>query len=440
MSTKQTEATLISPYLNADFIKHALERHFNGALDGSNQHKIEMLECQFERATAEGENFCSVIYRAKVQFRLQSAGAENSNEKREITVIVKDVLGEIAELGSNELAMYKHVLPEMQKILDQAAEKHKIGDAVATQKFYANCYFCERNPREIYVLEDLNDAEYRSMNRYVGLDLEETKVVLKKLAIFHAASMKYIEKFPTESAALMPSTFTVTANGKNEDVISNAIFVGGITAATKIVAEWKDFEEIAMKMRTFVEKFDACAKRVMRPERCRFNVITHGDLWANNILMKYASVDGKQVPHDAVFVDFQMDFVGSCGYDLNFFLNTSVQLDVLKLHRYELLRHYYTHLKDTLKILGTEESDIPSVQVVMEEVRDLELVSYYALACELPICCMDREGSVGLTLHSLIDPAIKEETHKKMFANKRVLDMLRYGLDRLNELGVLDLL
>lgn len=61
-----------------------------------------------------------------------------------------------------------------------------------------SCYFCERNPREIYVLEDLNDAEYRSMNRYVGLDLEETKVVLKKLAIFHAASMKYIEKVSAE--------------------------------------------------------------------------------------------------------------------------------------------------------------------------------------------------------------------------------------------------
>lgn len=138
-------------------------------------------------------------------------------------------------------------------------------------------------------------------------------------------------------------------------------------------------------------------------------------------------------------VDFQMDFVGSCAYDLNFFLNTSVQLVALKLYRYELLRHYYTHLKATLKILGTEETNIPSWQVLVEEVRDLEIVSYYALACELPMCCMDREGSAGLTLNSLIDPAIKKETRKKMFGNKRVLDMLRYGLDRLNELGVLDL-
>lgn len=57
-----------------------------------------------------------------------------------------------------------------------------------------SCYFCARDPREIYVLEDLNDVDYRSVNRYVGLDFEETKVVLEKLAIFHAASMKYIEK------------------------------------------------------------------------------------------------------------------------------------------------------------------------------------------------------------------------------------------------------
>ncbi|XP_039962790.1 uncharacterized protein LOC120776326 [Bactrocera tryoni] len=436
MCTKQAESTLLPSYLNEDFIKNALESHFKGALDDSNNNKVEILECQFERATAEGENFCSVIYRARVQFRLHGAGAENSNEKREITVIVKDVLREIAELGSNELAMYKHVLPEMQKILEQAAEKSEIGDAATAPKFYANCYFCERNPREIYVLEDLNDADYRRMNRFVGLDLEETKVVLKKLAIFHAASMKYIEKFPTESAALMPSTLS---NGFNDDVFFNAIVVGGITAATKVVAEWENFEEIANKMRSSVENFDAWAKRVMRPERCRFNVITHGDLWANNVLMKYAIVDGKRVPQDAVFVDFQLDFVGSCGYDLNFFLNTSVQLDVLKLHRYELLRHYYAHLKKTLQILGTEESDIPSWQVVLEEVRDLELASYFALTCELPLCCMDRQDSVGLTLNSLIDPTIKEEIRKKLLTNKRVLEMLRYGLDRLNELGVLDL-
>lgn len=78
--------------------------------------------------------------------------------------------------------------------------------------------------------------------------------------------------------------------------------MGGITAATEVVAEWENFEEIATKMRQSIDKFDECAKRVMRPERCRFKVITHGDLWANNILMKYATVDGKQVPQDAVFV------------------------------------------------------------------------------------------------------------------------------------------
>lgn len=137
MCTKQTEATPPPSYLNADFIKHALECHFNGAHDSSNNNKVEVLECQFERATAEGENFCSVIYRARIRFCLHSAGAENSNEKHDITVIVKDVLEAIAELGSNELAMCKYVLPEMQKILARAAETKQIGDAIAVPKFYA---------------------------------------------------------------------------------------------------------------------------------------------------------------------------------------------------------------------------------------------------------------------------------------------------------------
>ncbi|XP_053953437.1 uncharacterized protein LOC128860170 [Anastrepha ludens] len=436
MSSPQTETQLPPAYLNAGFIKRALEIHFNGAIGDSNKNVVDILELYWKRAIADGENFCSVIYRAKVHFLLYSSGAQNSSEKREITLIVKDVIREISELGSNELAMYRHVLPEIQQILAQTVRENKNENEAIKPKLYANCFFCERDEREIYVLEDLNTADYRSVDRYAGLNLEETKVVLKKLAQFHAASMKYIEKFPAETAALLPSTFD---NALDNDVFFNAIALGGIRAAAKVVGEWADFEDIAEKMRLSLVKFDECAKRIMQKERCRFKVITHGDLWANNILMKYATVEGVKLPEDAVFVDFQMDFVGSCGYDINFFLNTSVQLIILKFHRYELLRHYYTNLKATLKSLGTQDADIPSWQMVMEEVRDLEFISYYAMVCELPLCCMDREGSQGLSLNCLIDPATQAATHKLMYENKRVLEMLHYGLDRLNELGVLDL-
>uniref|UniRef100_W8B4E7 CHK kinase-like domain-containing protein n=1 Tax=Ceratitis capitata TaxID=7213 RepID=W8B4E7_CERCA len=440
MCTKEaTSATQPPAYLNADYIKHALESHLIGAhANNSNNNGsniIDILECEFKRATADGENFCSVIYRVYVKYQLHNASAENSNEKHEITVIVKDVLKEVADLGSNELVMYKHVLPEMQRILQQTANTAVNGDTVTFTKLYSNCYFCEHDEREIYFLEDLNAVGYRSVDHYLGLDLEETKVVLKKLAEFHASSMKYIAEFPTEAASLLPATFD---QGFGDD-FTKSIAVGGITTASKIVEQWEDFENIAEKMRSTIVKFEECAKRIMRPERCRFKVITHGDLWANNILMKYDVVEGKTVPLDAVFVDFQMDFVGSCGYDLNFFFNTSVQLEVLKLHRYELLRYYYTQLKGTLRKLGFEASTIPSWDAVMAEVRDLEFTSYYAMVCELPLCCVDRDGAQGLTLNSLTNPQEREKVHKKIFSNKRVLETLRYGLDRLDELSVLDL-
>ncbi|XP_036325753.1 uncharacterized protein LOC118738850 [Rhagoletis pomonella] len=417
MSANQTEATFPPTYLNGNYIKRALESHFNGANVSSNKCKVQILECHWKRATEDCENFCSVIYRANVHFHLHCAGAQNSNEKRELTVIVKDVNSDVAEEGSNEWAMYEHVLPEMQSILEKAAKKNQNGDAAIRPKLYANCLFCEHNEKEIYVLEDLNLTEYQSANRFIGMDLEEAKITLKKLAQFHAVSMKYIENFPTESAALRPSTFDCEMDIENDGL-------DGIRASYNIVTEWIDFEDIAAKMHISVKKFDECAKRIMRPERCNFKVITHGDLWSNNILIKYATVEGMQVPHDAVFVDFQVGFVGSCGYDLNFFLNTSTQLNVLKLHRFELLRFYYTHLKETLKHLGTEAAAIPSWQMVLEEVRDLEFVGYYALTCELPTCCMNR----GISPDS-----------PKIYESKRFLEMLRYGVDRLNELGVLDL-
>jgi hypothetical protein len=57
----------------------------------------------------------------------------------------------------------------------------------------------ETEPYEIIVLDDLSGFGYVLKDRKVGIDLEHAKLVLSKLAKFHAASAIQYEKVSVQT-------------------------------------------------------------------------------------------------------------------------------------------------------------------------------------------------------------------------------------------------
>lgn len=77
-----------------------------------------------------------------------------------------------------------------------------------------------------------------------------------------------------------------------------------------------------------------------------FNVILHGDLWANNIMFKY---DDNGEVEDTVLVDFQICYYGPPALDVTYCMYTSSHNDVSELDWDMLVQYYYDELRTTLK-------------------------------------------------------------------------------------------
>jgi aminoglycoside phosphotransferase family enzyme len=143
------------------------------------------------------------------------------------------------------------------------------------------------------VLEDLNQLDYKLANRKQRFDLDRAKVVLEKLAKFHAASaalykndpkmMQYHLDHPISAEEITPLTF---------------FFIVSMQETLETIRNTPQLEKFASR----IEKFDIVEeeKQVFsRSDEESFFVLNHGDLWINNIFFTY---DDKESPVDAMMV------------------------------------------------------------------------------------------------------------------------------------------
>lgn len=131
-----------------------------------------------------------------------------------------------------------------------------------------------------------------------------------------------------------------------------------------------------------------------------------------------------------------MCYYSSPAIDLHYFLNTSVQLNVLITKRYELLRCYYMSFVLTLRDLGY--SSIPSWEQIKEELREMEFYGFWAFEAILPLLSMDKEFSMDNSVESFSNAEEARKKRQVMFSSERFLKSIKFLLDRFDELRVLD--
>lgn len=139
-------------------------------------------------ATGMNENFMSVVYRAKIMIEMLA-----TKERKSVNVIIKalitmSTMEELKQFSvfSRERFVYEDLLPSFKKIwLERANENVEFGPSGI--KF-------ESEPYEIIVLDDLKAEGFQMLDRKVGLNMQQTKILLSKLAKFHAASAIRHEK------------------------------------------------------------------------------------------------------------------------------------------------------------------------------------------------------------------------------------------------------
>ena len=210
------------------------------------------------------------------------------------------------------------------------------------------------------VLEDLNKLGFSLANRKQRLNFAETKLLLEKLAKFHAASAVLHENDPKLLQYFMEGPFS-----GDELTPIHFFFMASMQETIKTVESNPELSQYADKLKAFGETLFERMKRILsRSSSDKMQVLNHGDLWINNILF---TKDHK----DAVLVDFQESFFGSPGVDLNHLIYTSSDFEVHEKHLDELLESYTNTLATTLKKLNYKK-EIPSLEDVKLEFKNKE--------------------------------------------------------------------
>lgn len=160
------------------------------------------------------------------------------------------------------------------------------------------------------VLEDLNCLNFKLANRQLRFDLPRAKIVLKKLAKFHAASALMHEKNPE----LMKMHLSSAIN--SDEMTPIAYFF--IISMQETLETVRNTPEL-LKFLPLLEGFDIIERGqnvFTRNAEEKFHVLNHGDLWINNIFFSY---NEQGEPVDAILVNFY-DICLTFSTDLNHFI------------------------------------------------------------------------------------------------------------------------
>lgn len=173
MTEKPANPTIFIPkWLNIDFIGLHLKTYFN-------DENLHIVRFDVRSATADDVNFSCSMYRVNVIFNRQS-----ENIVINLSLILKIPVSDekaLAALSANnvyekEIEFYGKIAPKINATLAQIQE---------TKQLIANSYgACPVN--DALLLEDLAIKSYCTPSVYRGFNFEEAKIVLKKLASFHA--------------------------------------------------------------------------------------------------------------------------------------------------------------------------------------------------------------------------------------------------------------
>lgn len=178
---EQSDAFLNSEALNDEFFIDIVERKLKISREAF---KLRLVF--ISPATGKNENYVSVVYRARINIELIE-----SNQRQFVDVIVKALLSTLPELKEwsvfpRERFMYEEIVESFEESLREKA-KEEI-------EFGPKCVKVETDPYEIIVLDDLKADGYQMLNRKVGVDEIQAKLVLEKLAKFHAVSAVRYQK------------------------------------------------------------------------------------------------------------------------------------------------------------------------------------------------------------------------------------------------------
>lgn len=132
------------------------------------------------------------------------------------------------------------------------------------------------------------------VDRQKGLDMTHTKVILEKLAKFHAASAVCHERNGDYGERFVEGMYS-----RKMEAMFMDMFEQQFQVYLDIVRTWsfgKEYADIMQKWKTTMYN---TIMNAVTPNENSFNVLLHGDMWCNNSMFRY---DDKGDIEDVILV------------------------------------------------------------------------------------------------------------------------------------------
>lgn len=238
---------------------------------------------------------------------------------------------------------------------------------------------------EYILLKDLKAEGFRNHERTQPLDEQHIRVVLERLAHFHAISFAYRYREPVAfkalTARLREIMFVRPVKPEMQSFLEPSVaFV--LDALREIAPEERELVDRIDAFRdVYVDSMASCTDAAWSDEGIADEcAVLHGDCWISNLMFRRqggcgggddAAADNNEAPLDVKFVDWQVTRYGSVAVDLSYFLFCCTD-ETTRRNIDEKLCIYHEALVRRIAVLlggGPDNDDIAANMMPMARLR-----------------------------------------------------------------------
>lgn len=389
---------------------------FERALETACGYGVKLLKLERNMGSEAGVNFFSDFFKAAILYRCEEDGSEH-----QLNVAVKtppesgkssSEIFEQQRLFPTELRVLRDVLPRIEALLP-----HKIGPQL---------WLGSEDPM-VLIMEDLSVKGFVMKDRQKGLPEGHCRLLLTRLAMFHAGSVALFEKDP----AALTSFQEGVLSPKSPEYILNA-FQAFVRSVGEAVEQWpeKKYARIGKKLFKLAKTFSQMCIGSYKYEPDEFCVLNHGDCWVNN-MMFIESPEGRAF--DVRLVDYQMTTYTSPAIDLLYFLCICPEIDAKLDSDDSYLECYLASLKARMEALKckTRPPSMVELKAAIHKRRVYAVLAGVALYPRMIANPADVEDMEVLR-------ELNGETHMDVFKNPDAERALKKMLPIMDARGWLD--
>ena len=315
--------------------------------------KAHFIVAQHRKLTSSGDNYGSVLLSVDILVRNEHNQDEHIHavaKKLPCNELIQEMFNSQCTFP-NEVGFYQTIAP----CLREFQHEKRIPELVSSFPDFYTARISKHHHKidesSVLLIKNIKKDGFEILDRTVGFDLKQCKLVLTKMAEVHATAAALKLQQPTLFQEKVVPFFEeyetfVMDDESNDKMIQVALDVVRDDVICKRYLP--RLEEIMKDSSVIIQK-----KNDKTVPDNHFFTLVHSDMWTNNIMVKI--IDGEIV--DVKFVDYQLYEYTSLTRDVVFFLYSSVKTEVLKEGCDYLLRYYYDNFIDWMKKLDCDVKD-----------------------------------------------------------------------------------